>query len=88
MTVRDADYETVVVGSGLGGDVVAEVGDGIKTLSLRRTVDTGGLDTLTTEDRTEAAEWVRDGRFRVSVAPERSSSFAFWETRALYSHGW
>lgn len=40
----------------------AVVADGIKALSLRGKVDTGGLDTLTTEDRTEAVEWARDGR--------------------------
>jgi hypothetical protein len=39
----------------------AVVADGIKALSLRGKVDTGGLDTLTTEDRTEAVEWARDG---------------------------
>lgn len=38
----------------------AVVAEGIKALSLRGKVDTGGLDTLTTEDRTEAVEWARD----------------------------
>ncbi|RXK51151.1 hypothetical protein [Halorientalis pallida] len=37
------------------------VADGIKSLSLRGKVDTGGLDTTTTEDRTEAVEWARSG---------------------------
>jgi hypothetical protein len=35
----------------------AVVADGIKAISLRGKVDTGDLETLTTEDRTEAAEW-------------------------------
>jgi hypothetical protein len=37
------------------------VADGIKSLSLRGKVDTGGLDTMTTDDREEAVEWARDG---------------------------
>jgi hypothetical protein len=37
----------------------AVVADGIKAISLRGKIDTGGLDTLTTEDRTEAIEWAR-----------------------------
>jgi hypothetical protein len=37
------------------------VADGIKSLSLRGKVDTGGLDTMTTEDRAEAVEWARTG---------------------------
>ncbi|MFC7074087.1 hypothetical protein ACFQJ7_01960 [Halovenus rubra] len=37
-------------------DVVA---DGIKAISLRGKVDTGGLETMTTENRTEAVEWAR-----------------------------
>jgi len=37
----------------------AVVADGIKALSLRGKVDTGGLDTLTTENRREAVEWAR-----------------------------
>jgi len=37
----------------------AVVADGIKALSLRGKVDTGGLETFTTEDRTEAVEWAR-----------------------------
>jgi hypothetical protein len=37
----------------------AVVADGIKALSLRGKVDTGGLTTLTTDDRTEAVEWAR-----------------------------
>jgi hypothetical protein len=40
----------------------AVVADGIKALSLRGKLNTGGLDTLTTEDRTEAVDWARDGR--------------------------
>jgi hypothetical protein len=36
------------------------VADGIKALSLRGKIDTGGLETLTTEDRTEAVEWTQD----------------------------
>lgn len=39
----------------------AVVAEGIKALSLGGKVDTGGLDTLTTEDRTEALEWARTG---------------------------
>lgn len=39
----------------------AVVAEGIKALSLRGKVDTGGLDRMTTEDRTEAVEWARDG---------------------------
>ena len=35
------------------------VADGIKAISLRGQVDTGGLETLTTEDRTEAVTWAR-----------------------------
>lgn len=35
----------------------AVVADGIKAISLRRKVDAGGLETLTTEDRSEAVEW-------------------------------
>jgi len=38
----------------------AVVAEGIKALSLRGKVDTGGLETLTTEDRTEAVEWAQD----------------------------
>jgi len=37
----------------------AVVADGIKALSLRGKVDTGSLETLTTEDRAEAMEWAR-----------------------------
>lgn len=37
----------------------AVVADGIKALSLRGKVDTGGLGTLTPEDRAEAVEWAR-----------------------------
>jgi hypothetical protein len=37
----------------------AVVADGIKAISLRGKVNTGGLETLTTEDRTEAVEWAR-----------------------------
>jgi hypothetical protein len=42
-----------------GIDRWAVVADGIKAISLRGKVDTGGLETLTTEDRTEAVEWAR-----------------------------
>jgi len=35
----------------------AVVAEGIKAISLRGKVDTGGLETLTTEDRSEAVEW-------------------------------
>lgn len=42
-----------------GLDRWAIVADGIKAISLRGKVDTGGVKTLTTEDRTEAADWVR-----------------------------
>ena len=37
----------------------AIVADGIKALSLGGKVDTGGLETLKTEDRAEAVEWAR-----------------------------
>jgi hypothetical protein len=33
------------------------VADGIKAISLRGKIDTGGLETLTSEDRTEVVEW-------------------------------
>jgi hypothetical protein len=39
----------------------AVVTEGIKTISLRGKVETGDLETLTTEDRTEAVEWGRTG---------------------------
>ncbi len=39
----------------------AVVADGIKAISLRGKVDTGKLEVLTTEDRTEAVEWANDG---------------------------
>lgn len=40
----------------------AVVADGIKSLSLRGKIDTGGLDTTTTTgNRAEAVEWVRNG---------------------------
>ena len=42
-----------------GVDRWAVVADGIKKLSLRSKIDTGSLDTFTTEDRTEAVEWVQ-----------------------------
>lgn len=35
----------------------AVVADGITAISLRGKIDTGDLETLTTEDRTEAVEW-------------------------------
>lgn len=37
----------------------AVVADGIRAISLRGKVDTGGLETLTTEERTEAIEWAK-----------------------------
>ncbi|MFB6217893.1 MAG: hypothetical protein ABEH77_01750 [Halobacteriaceae archaeon] len=37
----------------------AVVADGIKAISLRGQVETGDLDTYTTEERTEAVEWAR-----------------------------
>jgi len=39
----------------------AVVAEGIKTNSLRGKVETGDLETLTTEDRTKAVEWCRTG---------------------------
>jgi hypothetical protein len=42
-----------------GVDRWAVVADGIKALSLRGTVDTGELETFTTEDRSEAVKWAR-----------------------------
>ena len=41
-----------------GIDRWAVVADGIKAISLRGKIDTGELDTLTTDDRSEAIEWV------------------------------
>jgi len=38
----------------------AVVAEGIKAISLRGKIDTGGLETMTTEDRTDAVEWARD----------------------------
>lgn len=35
----------------------AVVADGITAISLRGKIETGGLETLTTENRTEAVEW-------------------------------
>ena len=35
----------------------AVIADGITAISLRGKIDTGDLETLTTEDRTEAVEW-------------------------------
>ena len=37
----------------------AVVADGIKAISLRGKIDTGSLDTFTTEDRVEALDWAR-----------------------------
>jgi hypothetical protein len=37
----------------------AVVADGITAISLGGKIDTGGLDTLTTEDRSEAVEWAK-----------------------------
>jgi hypothetical protein len=42
-----------------GIDRWAVVADGVKALSLRGKVDTGDLETLTTEDRVGAVEWAR-----------------------------
>ncbi|WP_018256136.1 hypothetical protein [Halomicrobium katesii] len=44
-----------------GVDRWAVVADGIKAISLRGKVDTGELETLTTEDRSEAVEWAKSG---------------------------
>jgi hypothetical protein len=43
-----------------GIDRWAVVADGIKGISIRGKIDTGGLETMTTEDRTEAVEWASD----------------------------
>lgn len=40
-----------------GIDRWAVVADGIKAISLGGKIDTGGLETLTTENRSEAIEW-------------------------------
>jgi hypothetical protein len=40
-----------------GLDRWAVVADGIKAISLGGKIDTGDLDTLTTEDRSEAVSW-------------------------------
>jgi hypothetical protein len=37
----------------------AVVADGVKALSLRGKVNTAGLETFTTEDRTDAVEWAQ-----------------------------
>jgi hypothetical protein len=37
----------------------AVVAEGISAISLRGKVNTGGLETLTTEDRSEAIEWAK-----------------------------
>ncbi len=37
----------------------AVVADGIKAISLRGKVDTGGMETHTTEDRKEAIDWAQ-----------------------------
>lgn len=42
-----------------GVDRWAVVADGIKAISLRGKVDTGSLDTLMTENRSEAIEWAQ-----------------------------
>ncbi len=42
-----------------GIDRWAVVAEGIKSLSLRGKVDVGSLETLTTEDRTEAVQWAK-----------------------------
>jgi hypothetical protein len=38
----------------------AVVADGIKAISLGGKVETGGLETLTTEDRSEAIAWAKE----------------------------
>lgn len=38
----------------------AIVADGIKAISLRGKINTGGMETLTTENRSEAIEWARE----------------------------
>jgi hypothetical protein len=43
-----------------GLDRWAVVADGITAISLRGKIDTGSLETLTTEDRSEAIEWVKE----------------------------
>jgi hypothetical protein len=43
-----------------GVDRWAVVADGIKALSLRGKIDVGELETLTTENRTEAVEWAAE----------------------------
>jgi hypothetical protein len=45
--------------SDAGIDRWAVVADGIKAISLRGKIDARDLETLTTEDRTEAVEWAR-----------------------------
>jgi hypothetical protein len=40
-----------------GVDRWAVVAEGIKAISLRGQIDTGGLETLTTENRPDAVEW-------------------------------
>jgi hypothetical protein len=42
-----------------GIDRWAVVADGIKAISLRGKIETGELETYTTEDRTEAVEWAQ-----------------------------
>jgi len=37
----------------------AVVAEGIKSISIRGKIDTGGLEVYTTEDRSEAIEWAR-----------------------------
>jgi hypothetical protein len=43
-----------------GLDRWAVVAEGIKSLSLRSRIDTGDLETLTTERRSEAVDWARE----------------------------
>ncbi|WP_018257454.1 hypothetical protein [Halomicrobium katesii] len=52
---RSAEYA-----DNAGIDRWAVVADGIKAISLRGKIDTGDLETLTTENRTEAVEWTSD----------------------------
>jgi hypothetical protein len=58
-SVFDVWEDTARLAAQNGVDRWAVVADGIKKLSLRSKIDTGSLDTFTTEDRDEAVEWVR-----------------------------
>jgi hypothetical protein len=58
-SVFDVWEDTARLAAQNGVDRWAVVADGIKKLSLRSKIDSGSLDTFTTEDRDEAVEWVR-----------------------------